>query len=217
MLHDLGARDLLSAIGRAVASEQDRDGEDAARDGGQTGACRRRARRAGIHAERRRNGVRPGGRRASRRTMTDGVSRRSTSLSRPTRGSRARSTRSSRCTRSTGSRYPDTPTMALHRGRIDLLEQHIQRDPSVLNRTFTHREIYPSEMGCRDGDRRDRRHATRRHDAAAHVRRLRRARDRAVAHLDKGRTSTRSRRWARAASADTRRCSARSCRSRTSG
>ena len=49
-----------------------------------------------------------------------------------------------------GLQYPDTPTMALHRGRIDLLEQHIQRDPSVLNRTFTHREIYPWDMGCRD-------------------------------------------------------------------
>jgi hypothetical protein len=49
-----------------------------------------------------------------------------------------------------GLQYPDTPTMALHRGRIDLLEAHIRRDPSVLNKTFTHREIYPFEMGCRE-------------------------------------------------------------------
>src|SRR5262244_3671414 len=45
---------------------------------------------------------------------------------------------------------PDTPTMALHRGRIDLLDEHIRRDPRVLNRTFTHEEIYPPEMGCGD-------------------------------------------------------------------
>jgi len=43
---------------------------------------------------------------------------------------------------------PDTPTMALHRGRIDLLERHLQRDPYLLTRTFTHEEIYPSELGC---------------------------------------------------------------------
>ena len=46
--------------------------------------------------------------------------------------------------------FPDTPPMALHRGRIDLLEAHVRRDPGVLNRTWTHREIYPAEMLCRD-------------------------------------------------------------------
>lgn len=46
--------------------------------------------------------------------------------------------------------YPDTPTMALHRGRLDLLEAHVQRDPGVVHRRFTHREIYPAEMGCKD-------------------------------------------------------------------
>jgi Ankyrin repeat len=45
---------------------------------------------------------------------------------------------------------PDTPTMALHRGRIDLLEAHLARDPGLLTRRFTHREIYPAEMGCGD-------------------------------------------------------------------
>lgn len=49
-----------------------------------------------------------------------------------------------------GVALPDTPTMALHRGRIDLLEAHLQRDPGLLTRTFTHREIYPAEMGCGD-------------------------------------------------------------------
>ena len=49
-----------------------------------------------------------------------------------------------------GLMLPDTPTMALHRGRIDLLEQHLQRDPMLLQRTFTHEEIYPPEFGCHD-------------------------------------------------------------------
>jgi hypothetical protein len=43
---------------------------------------------------------------------------------------------------------PDTPMMALHRGRIDLLDAHIRRDPSVLRRTFTFDEIYPPELKC---------------------------------------------------------------------
>lgn len=49
-----------------------------------------------------------------------------------------------------GIELPDTPTMALHRGRLDLLEEHLRRDPALLTRTFTHREIYPAEMGCGD-------------------------------------------------------------------
>jgi len=49
-----------------------------------------------------------------------------------------------------GLELPDTPTMALHRGRIDLLEQHLRRDPLLLQRTFTHQEIYPPELGCHD-------------------------------------------------------------------
>jgi ankyrin repeat protein len=48
-----------------------------------------------------------------------------------------------------GIELPDTPTMALHRGRIDLLERHLRRDPGLLSRTFSHREIYPPEMNCR--------------------------------------------------------------------
>ena len=49
-----------------------------------------------------------------------------------------------------GLELPDTPTMALHRGRIDLLEQHLKRDPQMLRRTFAHEEIYPPELGCHD-------------------------------------------------------------------
>lgn len=40
--------------------------------------------------------------------------------------------------------------MALHRGRLDLLEKHLHRDPGLLRRTFTHEEIYPPELGCHD-------------------------------------------------------------------
>ena len=47
-----------------------------------------------------------------------------------------------------GLRLPDTPTMALHRGRIDLLEEHLRRDPDLLRRTFTHADIFPPEFGC---------------------------------------------------------------------
>jgi hypothetical protein len=49
-----------------------------------------------------------------------------------------------------GLELPDTPTMALHRGRIDLLEAHLRRDPHLLRRTFSHEEIYPPALGCHD-------------------------------------------------------------------
>jgi hypothetical protein len=47
-----------------------------------------------------------------------------------------------------GVNLPDTPVMALHRGRMDLLETHLARDPKLLIRTFSHEEIYPPELGC---------------------------------------------------------------------
>jgi len=47
-----------------------------------------------------------------------------------------------------GVNLPDTPVMALHRGRIDLLEEHLLRDPQMVKRTFSHEEIYPPELGC---------------------------------------------------------------------
>ena len=49
---------------------------------------------------------------------------------------------------------PDTPMMALHRGRIDLLEKHLRRDPDLLKRTFTFEEIYPPELKCQPRPRR---------------------------------------------------------------
>ena len=45
---------------------------------------------------------------------------------------------------------PDTPVMALHRGRVDLLEQHLHRDPALLSRKFDFAEIYPPKLGCHD-------------------------------------------------------------------
>jgi hypothetical protein len=44
--------------------------------------------------------------------------------------------------------FPDTPPVAVHRGRLDLLEEHLRRDPNLLTRTFSHQEIYPPELGC---------------------------------------------------------------------
>lgn len=46
-----------------------------------------------------------------------------------------------------GFQYSDSPVMALHRGRIDLLEDHLRRDPELLRRTFSYEEIYRSEPG----------------------------------------------------------------------
>jgi len=49
-----------------------------------------------------------------------------------------------------GFKYPDTAMMALHRGRIDLLEENLRRDPGLLQRTFSFEEIFPPELGCHD-------------------------------------------------------------------
>ena len=47
-----------------------------------------------------------------------------------------------------GLRLPDTPVMALHRGRTDLLEAHLARDPNLLTRTFDIADVYPMAPGC---------------------------------------------------------------------
>jgi ankyrin repeat protein len=47
-----------------------------------------------------------------------------------------------------GITLPDTPVMAAHRGRIDLLEQHLRHNPDLVRRTFSLAEIYPPELGC---------------------------------------------------------------------
>jgi len=47
---------------------------------------------------------------------------------------------------------PDTPMLAFHRGDVSQLEQHLRRDPQLIERRFTLREIYPPECGCaKDG------------------------------------------------------------------
>jgi ankyrin repeat protein len=43
---------------------------------------------------------------------------------------------------------PDTAPMAVHRGRVDLLDALLARDPGLLNRTFAHEAIYPPSLGC---------------------------------------------------------------------
>jgi hypothetical protein len=43
---------------------------------------------------------------------------------------------------------PDTPVMALHRGRIDLLEKHLARDTGLLTRTFTLGDVFALAPAC---------------------------------------------------------------------
>ena len=43
---------------------------------------------------------------------------------------------------------PDTPVMALHRGRIDLLEAHLASDPDLLTRTFAIADVFPLAPAC---------------------------------------------------------------------
>jgi hypothetical protein len=47
-----------------------------------------------------------------------------------------------------GFKPPDTPVMALHRGRTDLLEAHLARDPDLLTRTFDIVDVYPQAPAC---------------------------------------------------------------------
>lgn len=43
---------------------------------------------------------------------------------------------------------PDSAPMAVHRGRLDLLEKHLRRDPRLFRRTFSYQEMFPPELGC---------------------------------------------------------------------
>jgi ankyrin repeat protein len=47
-----------------------------------------------------------------------------------------------------GFALPDTPVMALHRGRLDLLQEHLDRDPSLLERRFTYGEVFFNRDGA---------------------------------------------------------------------
>ena len=48
--------------------------------------------------------------------------------------------------------YPDTPAMAVHRGRIDLLDALFERDPGFVGRALTGEDIYPRACGCGGDD-----------------------------------------------------------------
>ncbi|MFC5651145.1 ankyrin repeat domain-containing protein [Paenibacillus solisilvae] len=43
--------------------------------------------------------------------------------------------------------FEDTPLMAFHRGRIDLLEKHLHNDPNLVHQRFQSEDIYRPEMG----------------------------------------------------------------------
>jgi Ankyrin repeat len=47
-----------------------------------------------------------------------------------------------------GVALPDTAAMAIHRGRIDLLEELLRRDPNLLTTTLRYQDIYPLQLGC---------------------------------------------------------------------
>lgn len=47
-----------------------------------------------------------------------------------------------------GFQLPDTPVMAVHRGRVDMLAKHIDRDPTILERTYSYAELFPIELKC---------------------------------------------------------------------
>ncbi|MGC4046284.1 MAG: hypothetical protein QM758_21040 [Armatimonas sp.] len=46
--------------------------------------------------------------------------------------------------------WPDTPVFAIHQGRLDLLQEHVKRDPGILNRQYSHTDIYPRALGCHE-------------------------------------------------------------------
>lgn len=52
-----------------------------------------------------------------------------------------------------GIEFPNTPAMAFHRGRIDLLESFYKSDSGLVNRRFSLEEIYPTELGCASPDK----------------------------------------------------------------
>jgi beta-lactamase regulating signal transducer with metallopeptidase domain len=51
-----------------------------------------------------------------------------------------------------GFALPDTPIMALHRSRLDLLQKHLDRDPSLLEHRFTYREVFATTDDGPAGD-----------------------------------------------------------------
>ena len=52
-----------------------------------------------------------------------------------------------------GYQWPDTPLMAFHCGDLERLKLFFQQDPKLINRRFSHRDIYPLEFGFKDDPR----------------------------------------------------------------
>ncbi|HEX7086002.1 MAG TPA: hypothetical protein VF198_06535 [Vicinamibacterales bacterium] len=115
-----------------------------------------------------------------------------------------------------GLELPDTPVMALHRGRLDLLEAHLDRHPDLLTGTFTHRETTRRRWAAaiRSTPQSARRSAGRRSCTCAWSTGSWKSRDGCSTAAW---TRTSAPRPAPAASAATRRSSTPSSRSRTSG
>lgn len=51
-----------------------------------------------------------------------------------------------------GYSWPDTPMMAFHCGDVERLTYHLKRDPQLIHRRFSYREIYPLELGCHNDE-----------------------------------------------------------------
>ncbi len=51
-----------------------------------------------------------------------------------------------------GCALPGTAALAVHRGRIDLLEHLVATDPTVIKRRLDLDDIFPPALGCRPGD-----------------------------------------------------------------
>lgn len=47
-----------------------------------------------------------------------------------------------------GVELPDTPTIALHRGRRDQIKAHLRHNPKLFTQQFSHEEIFPQAVGC---------------------------------------------------------------------
>jgi len=52
--------------------------------------------------------------------------------------------------KASGLQWADSPLMAFHCGDLEKLKSHVQRDPQLIHRRFSYREIYPVELGCHD-------------------------------------------------------------------
>ena len=141
LLYDLGARDLEYALGRAVLQSRVDTAALLHEMLGRPDAAGGRVGRRGVHAERAGHGVSVS---AGRARATRAPARPSRRSSDPTAAGPPTSAGFSRSTPNTATSIPTRPIMAFHRGRFDLLEQHLARDPGLLARTFADRRDLPA-------------------------------------------------------------------------